>query len=184
MREFGFSSLADADLVVDAVYRGGDRGHAGDDPLQRLLGCGVGGGFRFIGSTKDWSIPFVVLYSSMSDPDWPDTLSVDTGNFIYFGDNKTPGGVLHSTKRGGNEILRHYFEEVHNGNRGVVPPFFVFTKHPEGRSVVFRGVAVPGAQGMSMTEDLVAIWRSKEGERFQNYRAVFTILDIPVVTRR
>jgi len=32
-------------------------------------------------------------------------------------------------------------------------------------------------------DDLVAIWRSKHGERFQNYRAKFTILNIGTVSR-
>lgn len=30
---------------------------------------------------------------------------------------------------------------------------------------------------------MVAIWRTADGQRFQNYRAVFTILDVPVATR-
>jgi hypothetical protein len=33
------------------------------------------------------------------------------------------------------------------------------------------------------SEDLVAIWRSKSGERFQNYRARFTVLDTGIVSR-
>src|SRR5262249_20681558 len=32
-------------------------------------------------------------------------------------------------------------------------------------------------------DDLVAIWRSKKGERFQNYKAKFTILDVATVSR-
>jgi hypothetical protein len=40
--------------------------------------------------------------------------------------------------------------------------------------VIFRGLAVPGVEG-EPADDLVAIWRSKKGERFQNYRAKFTI---------
>jgi len=49
--------------------------------------------------------------------------------------------------------------------------------------VLFRGLAVPGAEGLSQIEDLVAVWKSKRAQRFQNYRALFTILDVPVVTR-
>jgi hypothetical protein len=40
----------------------------------------------------------------------------------------------------------------------------------------FLGLACPGAQGMSALEDLVAVWRVQGHLRFQNYRAVFTIL--------
>jgi hypothetical protein len=42
---------------------------------------------------------------------------------------------------------------------------------------------VPGAPGLTAADDLVAIWRSNSGQRFQNYRATFTILDAPVVSR-
>jgi hypothetical protein len=34
-----------------------------------------------------------------------------------------------------------------------------------------------------MTEDLVAIWKATAGQRFQNYRAVFTILDAATIPR-
>ena len=47
----------------------------------------------------------------------------------------------------------------------------------------FLGLAVPGAEGMGQDEDLVAVWRLKNGERFQNYKAVFTILNQPDVPR-
>ena len=29
------------------------------------------------------------------------------------------------------------------------------------------------------TADLVAVWKTTKGQRFQNYRAVFTVLDAP-----
>lgn len=80
-------------------------------------------------------------------------------------------------------ILRDCFTALHLGDRRKVPPFFVFTKGPVGRDVVFRGLAAPGAPGLGPTEDLVAIWKAKEGERFQNYRAMFTILDTALVPR-
>jgi hypothetical protein len=41
---------------------------------------------------------------------------------------------------------------------------------------------VPGVEA-DPADDLVAIWRSKKGERFQNYRAKFTILDTGTVSR-
>ena len=47
----------------------------------------------------------------------------------------------------------------------------------------FRGLAVPGAENINQTEDLIAVWKTKKGERFQNYKAIFTILDCPVVPR-
>ena len=47
----------------------------------------------------------------------------------------------------------------------------------------FLGLAVPGAQNVQPADDLVAVWRTSDGERFQNYRATFTILDVGVVPR-
>ena len=59
---------------------------------------------------------------------------------------------------------------------------FFATKGQKGRDAVFRGLAVPGVEA-DPADDLVAIWRSKKGERFQNYRAKFTILDTGTVSR-
>jgi hypothetical protein len=78
------------------------------------------------------------------------------------------------------------FDRLHGSieERKRIPPFFVFTKGAKGRDVVFRGLAVPGAPGVTANEDLVAVWRTGEnGKRFQNYRSLFSILDVPVVTR-
>lgn len=47
----------------------------------------------------------------------------------------------------------------------------------------FLGLAVPGSHSLRHGEDLVALWKFSEGSRFQNYRAKFTILDVPRVPR-
>ena len=130
----------------------------------------------------------MVLFTTGEDIDWPDNLDANTGRFQYFGDNKTPGRELHDTRRGGNRVLRRVFDLIHGvpPRRQLIPPFFVFHKyHTElsSRSVQFKGLAVPGYEGLAATEDLVAIWKRTENERFQNYRAVFTILDAPKVSR-
>jgi hypothetical protein len=44
-------------------------------------------------------------------------------------------------------------------------------------------LAVPGAKGIGQTEDLVAIWKTKGSQRFQNYRSIFTVLDVPQIPR-
>lgn len=184
-RRYRFDQLPTADLVIDAVYEGGVVGNASDDPLSLLLPGGNQGGFRYRNRPASDGQQFVVLYSDLSDNDWPDVLDVELGRFVYYGDNKRPGSDLHVTSRGGNRILRDAFEAVHAipHGRASVPPFFVFTKGLGGRQVVFRGLAVPGASGVSSSDDLVAIWRSSSGARFQNYRASFTILDAPRVSR-
>lgn len=178
-----FSDLSAADLLVDAVYRGGRRGHAGDDPLSHLLRVSNQGGFRYRGSLD--GLELLVLTSTLSDPDWPDALDRETGLFSYFGDNKHPGRALHDTPRNGNDVLRRIFEMSHSGaeGRNKIPPILLFANAGDGRDVVFLGLAVPGSIDLRPAEDLVAIWKTSQGRRFQNYRARFTILDVPVVSR-
>lgn len=184
IREIPFSDLSTADLIVDAIYKGGSANNAGDDPIAKLLPCGNQGGFRFCGSTKLPGCRMAVLFSTFSESDWPDLLEPETGRFMYFGDNRRPGHELHET-RGGNTLLRMCFEALHSQpqSRLAVPPFFVFSRAMERRDVQFKGLAVPGGEGVPATDDLVAIWRTSGGLRFQNYRAIFTILDVPVVPR-
>lgn len=182
-KDFGYEDLTTADLFIDAVYRGGTKGNAGDDPLNRLLGGGNQGGFRYLGSPAKGGIRLCILYTDLSDPDWPDTIIEETGTFIYYGDNKRPGHDLHDTPRQGNLILKDIFDALHTGNRHKIPPIFVFSKGPKGRDVVFRGLAIPGAEGIKQTEDLVAVWKSVNGKRFQNYRATFTLLDEAKISR-
>jgi len=187
MMEFAFDDLDSADLVVDATYFGGLSGNVGDDPISRLLrvgdhGVGNMGGFRYSGSPPD-CLSLVALYTSGMDRDWPDTLDPQTGLFIYFGDNKTPGQEIHETSRGGNLILKHVFAATHAGE-GHVPPFFIFEKSGPGRNVTFKGLAAPGGASLSSDEDLNAIWRTTGGKRFLNYRATFTVLDTAIISRQ
>jgi hypothetical protein len=172
------TDLQDADLIVDAIYEGDPSGSISSEPISRLLGGGNQGGFRKVGSPAK----LAVLYSSLEDRDWPDGLDGATGLFVYYGDNKRPGHDLHDTPRRGNELLRAVFADIRASPllRADVPPFVVFTKHPttrSKRSVQFRGLAVPGARSINGNADLVAIWKSTAGQRFQNYRTVFTVLD-------
>jgi hypothetical protein len=127
----------------------------------------------------------LVLYTSGVDPDWPDSIDYSTGRFTYYGDNKQPGRSIHDTQRGGNEFIRQVFEALHaNGAaRSLVPPFFVFEKGQRGRDVVFRGLAAPGGPDLTPMDDLVAVWKTKDRTRFQNYRAAFTILDCDRISR-
>jgi AspBHI-like restriction endonuclease len=181
-----FDELTHADLIVEAVYEGGIAGNASDDPLGKLLPVGNQGGFRYSGSAKK-KLRFVVLYTSGVDRDWPDTIDRETGLLTYFGDNREPGKELHDTSRGGNAILRTCFDRLHSNppERQMVPPFFIFNKLSQagGRDVRFLGFALPGARDVQPADDLVAIWRTSNGQRFQNYRATFTILDVATVPR-
>ncbi len=179
---YKFHELENADLLIDAIYEGGISGNAGDDPISKLMGCGNQGGFRQKGSLSN--LKYCVLYSEMSNSDWPDELNSERGQFVYFGDNKKPGHELHDTSKKGNLILKNIFYDLHSNNRKNISPFFVFTKFGgAGRSVIFRGLAVPGSLNISHTDDLVAIWKSVNGNRFQNYRAIFTILNESKIKR-
>lgn len=180
-----FGDLPHADLVVDRMYRGGRAGNTGDDPINRLVPVGNQGGFRFRGSVLQRTVRLVVLYTSGEDLDWPDELDPSTGDFTYYGDNKKPGKGLHETPRAGNLLLRDMFAAArgdHESRLGV-PPILLFQKAGSGRDVLFRGLLAPGSPRLDADEELVAVWRTTADVRFQNYRAHFTVLKTPVVSR-
>ena len=179
-----FSEIHDADLQVDAIYQGKRKGNAADDPLPHLLKVSNSGGFRYRGSLD--ALELVVLTSTLKNPDWPDMLDLETGVYTYYGDNKKPGRLLHETPRRGNELLKRIFNLAHSGTKGrrQVPPVLVFANTGEWRDVIFLGLAVPGTSDLRVSEDLVAVWRiSKEGKRFENYRARFSVLKTSVLKR-
>ena len=145
-----FSELASADLVVDAIYEGGNAGNHSDDAITKLLpGCGNQGGFRAAG--KKANKKFVVLYTSGEDKDWPDTLDIHTGQFVYYGDNKTPGEELHS--KAGNQILRRVFDHLHHAPRdfSIIPPFLVFPEASDHQQFSISAIQGPGRAGLPRT---------------------------------
>lgn len=174
-------------LIVDEVYQGGRNGNASDDPLVKLLGVSNQGGFRYLRKGK-LSIPrggkpqLLVVITNFSEPDWPDHIDLELGRFTYFGDNRKPGRLLEDTPRFGNKILGRLFDATHTNQRIEVPPILVFANTGTFRDVQFLGLAVPGALDVTQGEDLVAIWKISHGKRFQNYRAIFTILDAASVS--
>jgi hypothetical protein len=60
-----FDQLLSADLIVDCVYRGGQAGGFGDEPLSKLLPVRNLGGFRSHGRPTK----LVALYTSGEEPD-------------------------------------------------------------------------------------------------------------------
>lgn len=162
-------------------------GNVGDDPIGKILPVGNQGGFRFAGS--ETNLKYLILYTSGEDSEWPDSIDIETGVFKYYGDNKKPGNDLHSTKKKGNLILKSLFDSLHSVNnpRKNIPPIFIFEKTPtknSQRSVRFRGLCVPGTINHDSTQDLIAVWKSSNSLRFQNYAAFFTILNIPRISRK
>lgn len=184
LKSVPFEQLRSTDLHVDAHYVGRRNGNAGDDPLPSLLSVDSHGGFRKRGKVHG-QLHMLVLTSSMNDPDWPDAIDREHGIFTYYGDNKKPGRELHETGRHGNFMLRKMFAASRSGaeGRAETPPIFLFASTGVRRDVQFLGLAVPGASDLDASEELVAIWRIANGDRFQNYRAKFTVLDAPVISR-
>ncbi len=185
MSKILFEQLPESDLIVNHIYMGSADGMLSGEPISHVLpGSSNMGGFRIAGKggQKKW----VVLFTTEKEPDWPDSFDTSTGRFVYFGDNREPGKELHD--KNGNQLLREVYAQLYDPlkPRAGIAPFFVFKKHRlpnASRSVQFLGLAVPGFPRVPETEDLVAIWKSKEGGRFQNYRATFTILDASVIKR-
>lgn len=169
-------------LYLDCVYcNNKPYKNLSDLVLSTLMGVGTMGGFRPIGSYKDsFDIKYVVLYSTHEDIYWQDKLDEELGIFTYYGDNQESGRELHDTKLGGNKILREVYSCSQSDDINVrkkIPPFFLFEK-VEGGDVRFSGLLVPGYRGIPQKEWLTAVWaKRKEGGRFQNYKAIFTVLD-------
>lgn len=179
----GENSVEINELRVDEVYEGIKRPNGKyADPLNRLVNVANQGGFRYRG-TKD-NPTLIVLTSNFSEPDWPDELDSATGRFVYYGDNRAAGRDLYKTGRYGNHLLSVLFDHLHLDRREFCPPILVFAALRTKHSFAFRGLAVPGYPGMPATQDLVSIWKSVKGQRFQNLRAIFTILDVAVVEKR
>jgi hypothetical protein len=174
-----FDSLIKCDFVVDATYEsdGDPKSSIAGEPLHHMLPVGTMGGFRK--SVKSGKLVGLVLTTSGSEPEWPDFLDTANGTFTYFGDNRHPGRDLHDTKQQGNVALQRIFELASLGasRRAEVPLILVFQTGGKGRNFIFRGLAVPGVGISTLQDDLVALWKSQQGLRFQNYRARFTILD-------
>lgn len=178
--EYKFEELESADLVVDAVYKGGSAPNMSAEPFHKLIpGCENSGGFRKkLREDGSGKYAYIVLYTSMEELEWPDYLEEETGVFRYYGDNREPGREITDTKKKGNKILEMAFSLLNEGTRlDEMPPFFVFKKTGNGRDVQFLGLAAPGNPRISPDKDLVAFWRTMKDKRFQNYEAYFTILD-------
>ena len=143
-----------------------------------IPGCEIAGGFRKkLREDHSGKYAYIILYTSMEELEWPDYLETETGIFRYYGDNREPGRLITDTKKKGNRILEDTFAALNGGNMSDIPPFFVFKKASKGRDVQFLGLAAPGNPKISPDKDLVAFWRTMDGNRFQNYEAYFTILD-------
>ena len=183
-----------SELRVDAAYRNTNNPRAPADQFNRFFrfsdGVGINNtsGFRPKskkgGSTDIVDCAFCVLVTTFGETHWPDRLDRESGEFVYYGDNQKPGKAINETTVGGNRLLEQVYLRLHSGVRELVPPFLCFESFngSDGKYMRFLGLAAPGGPGVSSLEDLVAVWRLKSNTRFQNYRALFTVLKSETVS--
>lgn len=169
-------------LIIDAIYENKKPYiNKSCEVLSKLMKVKNSGGFRPIGQWKNnFDVKYVVLYSTKEDIYWQDILDEEIGMYIYYGDNQTAGRELHNTNLGGNIILRESFNYALSeslSDRIKIPPFFLFEKTDSG-DIKFSGLLVPGYKAIDSREWLTALWaKRREGGRFQNYKAIFTVLN-------
>lgn len=167
-------------LYVDAIYKSDPqkKTNYSSEVLSKLLSVKNDGGIRYIGSIEKPKL--VVLCSSGKDIYWKDELDSTTGILLYYGDNKTPGNDLHETNIHGNEILRVIFNLASSSDfekRKSIPPILVF-RNAGGYDRKFWGLVVPGIKGKPSKDWLTAVWGcNRNGDRFLNYKAYFTVLN-------
>ena len=178
MNIIDFNKLNKSDLIKDCICKGGDANNLSSEPISKILPVGNQSGIRFAGTSEQPSL--VVLYSTFSDIDWPDLINGDL--VTYYGDNKEPGREIHETL--GNRLFRGIFNNLHLNRKNEVPPIFLFSKGSTGFDRIFKGLLVPGSTSHLETEDLIAVWKTQNNQRFQNYKAIFTLLPVQIITRK
>ena len=180
MDSVSFEDLHKSGLRVGCLYKSGTENTTGDDPIAKLVAVGNRGGFRLAGPENHRHL--CVLYSTQAERHWPDKIDRSSGTFRYYGDNRDPKKDIHERK--GNRFLRDVFEHLRAGRRDQIPPILFFTKRRGGMDVVFEGLCAPGAPGVDDSKYLEVVSKPNEwGIRFQNYSAIFTILDAVELTR-
>jgi len=178
---YPFKNLEKASLEIDAIYEGGSQKNMQAEPLSKLLGVKNQGGIRFLGRGEHKKL--VVLTSNQNEIAWPDKLDPLSGELVYFGDNREPGDPL---SKGGNKVLKTTFDSLAKGKRRDIPIYFYFSKMSDGKGydTKFKGLLVPGAKGAS-DDFFQGVWRTSgdREDRFENFRALFTVLDVREIPR-
>ena len=181
---FNSTDFSSAELVIDEEYLSNGAKNSSGDVLSKLMNVGTLGGFRPRKQKNQTKYAYIVLESTGNSVDWIDVVDRENGTVVYYGDNRKPGKQIHETKNKGNVILRDVFAASFNGKRADIPPLFYF-ESSGGRNRRFVGLLVPGdGKNASLENQLVAIWRTQNGQRYQNYKAIFSILDAASISRR
>ena len=139
------------------------------------------GSFRMNGRGDDKR--YAVLFTTGEDKDWPDQLT--SIQILCLATTKPR--VMNSTTR--RKVATKYCGTRLNGcTRQSLSEhvFLLFVFHSTPREVIPRN-SIQRSQCLDTRDgrdgDLVAVWKTTDGQRFQNYKATFTILDVPVVPR-
>lgn len=186
------------ELVIDELLRNNPSVKHVDGEFQRFFsfekGINNAAGFRVVaksspakksGRKSAADLAFVVLVTTFGESEWPDSLDLETGHFVYYGDNRHPGTETNKTTLGGNALLDDIYDLLHTSKRDSIPPFLIFQNVKiDGKSnMKFLGIAAPGAEGLTASDDLVSVWRIKEKSRFTNKKARMTVLRAGSVSR-
>jgi hypothetical protein len=154
MSVYEFDDLISAPLVIDAVYKSKSTLFGGG-PLGKLLPkIGNQGGFRTVKrQDRSGQLAYIVLYTTGTEIDWPDSLDMETGIWRYFGDNRTPGKSLHDTPAKGNHYLREIFSKIDSPlDRVDIPPFLIFQWAGNLFDAKFLGIAAPSNPNIPLIE--------------------------------
>lgn len=186
------------EIAIDELLRNHNSPKNPDAEFQRFFtiakGINNAAGFRVVaksgipakaGRKRASDLAFVVLVTTFGESEWPDTLDLETGHFTYYGDNRHPGTDTNKTSLGGNALLDDAYDLLHRGERASLPPFLIFQSLKiDGKAYMkFLGLAAPGAEGLTASDDLVSVWRIKDRSRFTNKKARMTVLRAPKITR-
>ncbi len=171
------SEFQTCNLEVNTLYKS-ESGELKHEPIKMLLPVGNLGGFRKARGHRKKEVCFVVIYTTLSEPDWPDRFIEPTNKFEYFGDKRVPGDIL-DTKKKGNLFLKQIYSSLKNDDRISIPPILVFAKGELGRDVVFKGLAVPSSAPNNLE---IVVGNSKDGI-INNFKAIFDILDTKLISR-
>ena len=160
-----FKDLESSDLNRDVLCKGGTAENISSEPISKIFPVGNQSGVRIKGTFEKPTI--VVLYSTFSDPDWPDSLNNEL--LIYYGDNKIPGKEIHDTQ--GNKVLRTIFNLLHL-NRTQIPPIFLFQKANVGYDRIFNRVSPRSRKQMNRVFYIICITVRKIPGPFNNSPAI------------
>lgn len=177
-----FEGLKETDLIVDEIYEGGNNGNMSDEVLSKLMRCRNSAGFRIKGSLEKSKLQYVTLYSTGDHSDWKNIFNRQNNEFIYYGDQDKINRDILDTPTKGNEVLKRTFNNLKEGNRVNIAPFFIFEKE-EKRNVRFIGLAVPESKNRSIEDCLEVVTLNKPEGQIKNYKAIFTVLDVPKINR-